>query len=87
MSLYAKARLPFPRFIHSEQNKVIKKITKTICVETGKVLLPSEIGYCVHIDATTKVPLSKLDSAAMKEIEEVGIILVGFKDSSTLKPY
>jgi len=84
LSLYAKDRLPFPRLIHSDQNKVIKKITKTICSETGKVLLPSEIGHCVHVDASTKVPLSKQDNSAIKELEGVGITLVGFKDSSTL---
>ncbi|KAL4434506.1 hypothetical protein ABPG74_007290 [Tetrahymena malaccensis] len=95
-SLFNKITRPKYKEYTKDDSKPVQKFTRYFCKESGKELRPTQdIGKCVHLlnkkakpkDDYIKVRLDKDELQQIKNLEEVGMKLIGFKDKSFLKTY
>ncbi|EAS04900.2 ATP-dependent DNA helicase II 70 kDa subunit (macronuclear) [Tetrahymena thermophila SB210] len=94
-SLFNKITRPKYKQYTKDDSKPVSKFTRYFCKESGKELRPQEIGKCLHLlnkkgkpkDDYIKVRIDKDELQQIKNLEEVGMKLIGFKDKSFLKVY
>ena len=84
-SLFNKAKKPLSKKVEASTNKPLKRIVKKINTK-GETLFESQIGTYYPLGGE-KIKLSKQDTNKIKNLEEVGITLIGFKPKSLIKPY
>ena len=81
-----KAVKPNSHFIEAKYNKQLSSINNMLCKDTGAILYQSQIGT-YHVYGGKKVVFSKEDMMNIKNIDNFGMKLMGFKDKSSIKPY
>ena len=81
-----KAVKPTSHFIEAKNNKQLALINNMICKDTGAILYPNQIGT-YHIYGGYKVVFTKEDMKNIKNIDNYGMKLMGFKDKTSIKPY
>lgn len=85
-STIRKAVRPNSHFIEAKNNKQLASINNLICKDTGAILYPNQIGN-YHVYGGSKVVFTKEDMKNIKNIDNHGMKLMGFKDKSSIKPY
>jgi ATP-dependent DNA helicase 2 subunit 1 len=77
-----------PSFVRLDRrnNEEVKAQTKYLCEDTGSELMPSDIKYYQEFGGE-KAIFEKDEVTAMKRFAEPGLLLLGFKPRSRLKPH
>ena len=81
-----KATKPVSHQIEAKNNKQLASLTNLLCKDSGAILYQNQIGT-YHIYGGKKVLFSKDDMKNIKNLDNFGMKLMGFKDKSSIKPY
>lgn len=84
-SLFNKAKKPLGKKVEATTNKPLKRNVKKVNSK-GEVLFDTQIGTYYPLGGE-KIKLTKQDVNKIKNIENPGISLVGFKPKHVIKPY
>ncbi|XP_051016003.1 X-ray repair cross-complementing protein 6 [Acomys russatus] len=85
-NLVQKANKPFPVRLYRETNEPVKTKTRTFNVNTGSLLLPSDTKRSLTY-GSRQIVLEKEETEELKQFDEPGLVLVGFKPMVTLKKH
>uniref|UniRef100_A0A8C5P196 X-ray repair complementing defective repair in Chinese hamster cells 6 n=1 Tax=Jaculus jaculus TaxID=51337 RepID=A0A8C5P196_JACJA len=85
-NLVQKAYKPYPVRLYRETNEPVKTKTRTFNVNTGGLLLPSDTKRS-QIYGSRQIVLEKEETEAVKQFDEPGLILLGFKPTVMLKKH
>jgi ATP-dependent DNA helicase 2 subunit 1 len=81
------AKKPAPRTLREGQYDIaLKSNSKWVCKDSGKVLAPHDIST-VQAVGCADVPMSREDMKQVKAVAEPGLVLLGFRDASCIKPW
>ncbi len=81
------AKKPAARTLREGQYDVpLKSNSKYVCKDTGKALAAHDMSTVQSIGAQT-VSMSREDMKQVKAIAEPGLVLLGFRDASCIKPW
>ena len=89
VNLYSSIRKAYKSkaiFLEAKNNNQLSSINNMICKDTGAILYPNQVGT-YHIYGGKKVIFTKEDMKNIKNIDNYGMKLMGFKDKSSIKPY
>lgn len=85
-ALINQVKVPSGLSLNAENNKIVKTMTKYICVENNTELYEKDIGYYIPL-AEKKVEFTKEEMNRIKEFGEPSLVLIGFKPRDRLKVY
>lgn len=85
-NLVQKANKPPPVRLYRETNEPVKTKTRTFSMNTGSLLLPSDTKRS-QIYGNRKIVLEKEETEQLKQFDEPGLVLIGFKPLAMLKKH
>ncbi|KYQ90183.1 ATP-dependent DNA helicase [Tieghemostelium lacteum] len=83
-NLVSSTKKSSPTLLDPKTNLPVKTMIKNLCVDTNSALLPSQIKYTYYYGGEPII-FSKDEMDQIKSMDRVGLTLLGFKPSSTLK--
>lgn len=84
-SLYTKAKRPVAKKVDAKSNKLLQRVTKKLNSK-GEVLFDGVVGTYYPLGGE-KIKITKEDMNKIKNLEQPGMTLIGFKPKSLIKPY
>eukprot|EP00820_Chromera_velia_P023801 Cvel_50.t1-p1 / transcript=Cvel_50.t1 / gene=Cvel_50 / organism=Chromera_velia_CCMP2878 / gene_product=X-ray repair cross-complementing protein 5, putative / transcript_product=X-ray repair cross-complementing protein 5, putative / location=Cvel_scaffold5:292550-298504(+) / protein_length=581 / sequence_SO=supercontig / SO=protein_coding / is_pseudo=false len=80
------AKPPYPRRVCASDNETLKTETKTVCIETGKLLGSEQIETFFRFGGE-RIKFSPEERGQLNSFDSPGFKLLGFKNRSFLKPW
>jgi ATP-dependent DNA helicase 2 subunit 1 len=82
-----EAKVPAPVYLHNESNKPLKSETRMICEQTGSILHKGDdIETYIELSGQ-RVEISRRETDQVKQLNEPGMTLLGFKDERFLRAH